>query len=204
MTISRRRLPKRFLRFICVALLGAVGGAISTTHAANPNKAPVLISDSSSTRAVALESVTLKGEPFPLTSTVQFSSDTRTRICIFAMNLELFAGEGANAFSADVQDAAGKLYSLKVEYKGAVPGFPGLTMLIVRLADDLGDAGDVLLRLSLHGVSSNRVRVAVGHTGGGPADDPGSAPTPVFGDPTVPDPVATPNSYSDPSFASGA
>jgi len=204
MTISRRRLPKRFLRFICVALLGAVGGAISTTHAANPNKAPVLISDSSSTRAVALESVTLKGEPFPLTSTVQFSSDTRTRICIFAMNLELFAGEGANAFSADVQDAAGKLYSLKVEYKGAVPGFPGLTMLIVRLADDLGDAGDVLLRLSLHGVSSNRVRVAVGHTGGGPADDPGSAPTPVFGDPTVPDPVATPNPYSDPSFASGA
>ena len=205
MTISRTcRSPKSFLRLISVALLAAISGAINTTHAANPNKAPVLISEASSTRAVALESVTLKAEPFPLTSSVQFSTDVRTRVCIFAMNLELFAGEGANAFSADVQDAAGKLYSLKVEYEGPVPGFPGVSMLILRLADDLGDAGDVLLRLNLHGVSSNRVRVAIGHVGGGPADDPGSVPTPVFGDPTVPDPVATPNPYTDPSFASGA
>ncbi len=205
MTISLLcRSPKSLLRLIGVALLTAISGAVSTSHAANPSKAPVLITDVSSTRAVALESVTLKAEPFPLTSSVQFSTDTRTRVCIFAMNLELFAGEGANAFSADVQDAAGKLYSLKVEYKGPVAGFPGITMLIVRLADDLGDVGDVLLRLNLHGVSSNRVRVAIGHMGGGPADDPGSVPTPVFGDPTVPDPVATPNPYTDPSFASGA
>ena len=204
MTISLPcRSPNSF-GLISVVLLGIITGAVSTTHAANPNKAPVLISDAASTRAIALESVTLKAEPFPLTSSVQFSTDTRTRICIFAMNLELFAGEGANAFSADVQDAAGKLYSLKVEYKGQVPGFPGITMLILRLADDLGDVGDVLLRLNLHGVSSNRVRVAIGHMGGGPADDPGSVPTPVFGDATVPDPVATPNPYTDPSFASGA
>jgi uncharacterized protein (DUF1800 family) len=148
--------------------------------------------------------VSLKGEPFPLTSTVKFSSDTRTRICIFAQNLELFAGEGANAFTADVQDAAGKLYALRVEYQGAVSGFPGVSMLIVRLADDLGDAGDVLLRLNLHGVSSNRVRLAIGHVGGGPANDPGAVPTPINGDPTIPDPLATPNPYTNPSFASGA
>ncbi|HEV7798704.1 MAG TPA: DUF1800 domain-containing protein [Pyrinomonadaceae bacterium] len=197
------RTAKSFLRLLCVALLAGIFGSAGSTHAANPNKAPVLISDSASTRAIALESVSLKGEPFPLTSSVKFSSDTRTRVCIFAMGLELFAGEGANALSADVQDAAGKLYGLKIEYAGPVSGYPGITMLIVRLADDLGDAGDVLLRLNLHGVSSNRVRIAIGHAGGGPANDPGSVPTPVFGDPTIPDPVATPNPYTNPSFASG-
>jgi hypothetical protein len=177
---------------------------VSPTWAANPNKAPVLISDSGSTRAIALEAVTLKAEPFPLNASVKFSNDTRTRVCIFAQNLELFAGEGANAFSADVQDVAGKLYGLRVEYSGPVSGYPGITMLIVRLADDLGDAGDVLLRLNLHGVSSNRVRLAIGHVGGGPVNDPGSVPTPIVGDPAAAVPLATPNPYTDPAFAWGS
>ncbi|HXL79467.1 MAG TPA: DUF1800 family protein [Pyrinomonadaceae bacterium] len=151
-----------------------------------------------------MESITLKAEPFPLTSSVEFGNDTRTRICIFAQNLELLAGEGVSSFSADVQDAAGKLYSFKVEYEAPVAGFPGVSMLILRLSDDIGDAGDVLLRINLHGVGSNRVRVAIGHSGGGPADDPGSVATPIVGDPTVAVPAATPNSYADPAFASGA
>lgn len=96
------------------------------------------------------------------------------------------------------------MYAFRVEYEGPVSGFPGVSMLILRLADDIGDAGDVLLRINLHGVSSNRVRVAIGHVGGGPANDPGSVPTPVTGDPTIPDPTVTPNPYTDPSFASGA
>jgi len=189
--------------FACAVLVIAAGG-LNSAHGANPNKAPVLISDSTSTRAIALESITLKAEPFPLTSSVKFGNDTRTRICIFAQNLELLAGEGVNAFSADVQDASGKLYSFKVEYEAPVAGFPGVSMLILRLSDDIGDTGDVLLRINLHGVGSNRVRVAIGHSGGGPADDPGSVATPIVGDPTVAVPAATPNSYTDPAFASGA
>ena len=114
--------PKSVLKAISFVLLAAVCGA-SAQLTRQTNKAPVLISDSSSTRAIALESVTLKAEPFPLTSSVKFSNDTRTRVCIFAQNLELFAGEGANAFSADVQDAAGKLYGLKVEIFGWGPVF---------------------------------------------------------------------------------
>jgi len=157
-------------------------------QAAN-NKQPKLISQSTSTRAVAFESVTMRAEPFPLTSTVAYSSDTRTRICFFAMDLELLPGEGANAFSSDVQDASGKVYPLQIEYAGKVPGFTGVTMFIVRLSDDLGDVGDVLLRLNLHGVASNRVRLAIGHAGGGPADDPGTVATPA---PLVPPPDDTP------------
>jgi uncharacterized protein (DUF1800 family) len=162
--------------------------ASQSLQAAN-NKQPKLISQSTSTRAVAFESVTMRAEPFPLTSTVAYSADTRTRICFFAMDLELLPGEGANAFSSDIQDASGKVYPLQIEYAGQVPGFTGITMFIVRLSDDIGDVGDVLLRLNLHGVASNRVRVAIGHAGGGPADDPGAVATPA---PLVPPPDDTP------------
>ena len=135
--------------FFCVA-------AVNTANAAT-NKKPILLSQATNTRAVAFESVSMKAEPFPLTASIPLSSDTRTRICIFAMDLELLPGEGANAFSSDAQDASGKIYPLRVEYVGRVPNFPGITMIVVRLADDLGDVGDVLLRLNLHGMSSNRV-----------------------------------------------
>src|SRR5262249_49026464 len=163
------------------------------------NKKPVLISQSASTRAVALETFTLKAEPFSATASFALGSDTRTRLSIFAMDLELLAGEGANAFTADMQDASGKIYPLRVEFVGQVPNFPGITMIVVRLADDLGDVGDVLLRLNLHGMASNRVRVAIGHTGGGPADDAGAVATPAPQTPPGADPPLVPASFTGPA-----
>ena len=170
-----------------------------TTVNAATNKKPILISQADNTRAVAFESFTMKAEPFPLTATVAMSSDTRTRICIFAMNLELLTGEGANAFTSDVQDASGRIYPLRVEYVGQVPNFTGITMIIVRLSDDLADVGDVLLRLNLHGVSSNRVRVAIGHAGGGPVDDVGAVATPAPVTPPPADPPLVPDTYTGPA-----
>jgi hypothetical protein len=99
------------------------------------------------------------------------------------MDLELLPGEGVNAFTADVQDATGKSYPLRVEFMGQVPDFPDITMFIVRLADDLADVGDVLLRLNLHGLGSNRERMAIGQVGGGPADDAGAIATPAHNAP---------------------
>jgi uncharacterized protein (DUF1800 family) len=111
------------------------------------------------------------------------------------MGLDLLPSEGLNAFTAEAEDGTGKRYPLRVEFFAPVPDFPGITMFIVRLADDMSDVGDVLLRLSLHGMSSNRVRVAIGHqpfTCPGtdcPADDPGAVATPA---PTTPPPADTP------------
>jgi uncharacterized protein (DUF1800 family) len=200
-------LPRRTLRHfpnyifvpVQIALLIGAAGLFTTLRAAS--KPPILITQAEpSTRAIAFESVTMKPEPFSPTSTVQFGSDSRTRIVIFARDLELYAGEGANAFSADAQDSTGKLYLLKVEYAGRVPGFEGITMLILRLSDDLGNVGDVLLRVNLHGVASNRVRVAMGSIGGGPSVDPlteYSSPAPTT--PPAPDPVATPDPFTGPA-----
>jgi hypothetical protein len=174
--------------FLCVA----------TTNAAT-NKKPILVSQATNTRAVAFESVTMKAEPFELTATVPYGVDTRTRICIFAMDLELLPDEGATAFSSDVQDSSGKIHPLRVEYVGRVPNFPGITMIVVRLADDMGDLGDVLLRLNLHGMSSNRVRVAIGHSGGGPADDLGAVATPAPVTPPGEDPPLALDSFMGPA-----
>ncbi len=199
-------LLSRLIRFgVWASLLIVLGGMPATIRAANPNKVPVLLSETTSTRAIAFESVTMRPEPFPVTSTVQFSPDTRTRVAIFAMNLELLAGESASAFSADAEDAARTIYPMKVEYVGQVPGFPGISMIIVRFNDTMGDLGDVLVRLSLHGVASNRVRLAIGHTDppGGAPFDVGAVPTPAPQTPPPADLLANPNPYTDPAFASG-
>ncbi|HKR15664.1 MAG TPA: DUF1800 domain-containing protein [Pyrinomonadaceae bacterium] len=199
-----RNLPcaSRLLGYPFLVLLVLVCGDVRTTSAATTKK-PILISQAASTRAVAFETATMKAEPFGLTSSVNYGPDTRTRISIFALDIELLFNEGANAFSADVQDSSGKIYPLRVEFVGQVPNFPGITMIVVRLADDLGDVGDVLLRLNLHGMSSNRVRIAIGHNGGGPADDQGAVATPAplvppgAAPPLVPDPYTGPATDAD-------
>ena len=195
---------------ICASLLVFIAGPIQEASAA-PQKSPVLYSaSSSSTRAVALESLTLRAEPFQLTSDGYFgASDSRTRIALFGTDFEFLQGEGVNALSADAQDAAGALYPLNVEYVGTVPNFDGVYMVIVRLNDSMpANVGDVLMRLRLHGMASNRVRVAIGQVGGGPPDDFPGVGTPA---PATPPGAASPLTlaqyqaqYDSPSFPSDA
>ena len=139
---------------------------------------PTLISEATSTRAIAFESVTRQKEPFNVTSTVNFGTDQRTRLMLFAMNLELQPGEDAAAVTAEAEDGAHNVYSLPVEYVGSVPDRSWVKSIIVRLPDSVGDVGDVLVRIRHAGLDSNRVRLGIGHVGDGPPDDPGSVPTP--------------------------
>ncbi|HEV2762512.1 MAG TPA: DUF1800 domain-containing protein, partial [Pyrinomonadaceae bacterium] len=122
---------------------------------------------------------------------------------LFVLNLELLPGEGTNALTSDAQDASGRLYQLKVEHVSRVPGQEWMHAVVLRLDDGMTDAlGDVLVRVSLHGMSSNRVRVAVGRAGGGPPDDPGSTPTAA--PPTPPNATPTPLPAYGPNEASEA
>ena len=138
-----------------------------------------------STRALSFESTTQKREPFPLQSTVTFGNDARTRIMIFAKNLQLLPGETAADVTAHIQDANGTR-AVMVEYVGVLPEYSWATTVIIRLPPDIGDVGDVLIGISYHNQASNRVRMGLGHTGGGPADDPGAVPTPGNIGPQVP------------------
>ena len=183
-------LRKRFGAAVCAGVALLISGVFTNASAAQIN--PVLFSVSAtSTRAVALESVSMTAEPFSLSSEVNFSpNDPRTRITVFSMNLDFLAGEGANALTADAEDAAHTLYALKVEYVGTVPNFPGIYMVVLRLNDLMAsNLGDVLIRLNLHGKASNRVRAAIGQIGGGPADDNPGVGTPA---PDTPPSAVTP------------
>ncbi len=190
---------KRFGAFLCASLVVISCGAAASAPAAS-SIGPTLISVSAgSTRAVALESVSMTSEPFSLSAETNFSpNDPRTRITLFVMNLDLLAGETLNSLSADAEDAAHVHYPLKVEYVGQVPSFEGIYMVVMRLNDLMpGNLGDVLIRLNLHGMGSNRVRVAIGQIGGGPADDPGAVGTPA---PQTPPTPATPLTLLYPQF----
>ncbi|MDX6694186.1 MAG: hypothetical protein QOF02_1789 [Blastocatellia bacterium] len=145
--------------------------------AAAQTRPPVLVSEATSTRAIALESVTFLREPFSLTSPFAWSADHRTRLTLFALNLSLQPGEDLSVLTAEAEDASHRRYTLQVEALMPVPQQEQLSAVTLRLSDDLTDVGDVLVRVAYRGVNSNRVRVGIGHTGGGPPDDFGAAPT---------------------------
>ncbi|HEV7747337.1 MAG TPA: heme-binding protein [Pyrinomonadaceae bacterium] len=140
--------------------------------------APVLISQADSTRAISFESVTEHREPFSVTSPVRFGTDNQTRIMLFVMNLGLQLGDDVSAITVEAEDAAHHVYPLPVEFLGSVPDQPWASSLVVRVSSAMDGLGDVLVRVSYRGLSSNRVRVAMGHIGGGLPDDPGAVPTP--------------------------
>src|ERR1700730_15914091 len=171
---SRLRFALPIFTFL---VLGIWGLAWQSRATAQSNQ-PILFSREDSTRAIAIDSVTNTREPFSVFAPVAFSADPATRVMLFAGNLQLHEGENAAVVTADAEDEAHHVFPLTVEYVGSVPDNNWATAVIVRLNDDMGDAGDVLMRVYYHGVASNRVRVGIGHGGGGPPDDFGAVPTP--------------------------
>ncbi|HEY4423713.1 MAG TPA: heme-binding protein [Pyrinomonadaceae bacterium] len=164
----------RVVVFLLTVLL-ILASVIKFDNAGAQTTRPILISHPDSTRAIAFESVTRQREPFTTTVQVRFGSDPATRIMLFAMNLQLVPGE---TVSADAEDASHTIYPLTVEDVASVPDQPWATSLIVRLAENMPQLGDVLVRIKYRGLESNRVRVGLGHVGDGPADDTNAGPTP--------------------------
>lgn len=210
----------------CVALV------LSCASAARAQVPPVLLTEGTgtTTRAVAYDAVTFRSEPFAVQSPYNWNADKsdardqRTRVILFAMNLSLLPGEGASTLTADAQDASGRLYPLKVEALNnpkylrllPAPGNPSVLVpteiaqpwlyaVTLRLDDAMTDAlGDVLVRVSLHGVSSNRVRLSIGQAGAGIPTDPSTeVVSPAPASEPAPLPPLAPKAYG-PGGASAA
>ena len=196
---------KSLSRFVllCAAMLGAVSAAYAV------NSQVTLLSNATSTRGIALETITLKAEPFGLTSAARFGVDNRNRITLYAMNIGLLPGEGASAFSVDLESLESgvrKIYPATVEFVGQVPAqdlgqtvtpYHWLYEVVIRLPDNLpANVGDVLVRVNWRGAASNRVRIAIGAVGGGPADDAGAIPTPAPAAAPAATPVPTPDQFA--------
>ena len=174
-----RKQRRRLLVPLCAAVaLACVGLAHVAPRSGAQEPRPVLVTEPNSTRAVALESVSRLHEPFGLQARHVFGADRRTRVQVFAFNLD--PADSAANITADAEDGAGRVFPLAVEHVGRVPGEALLYSVTLRLSDEMAESGDVLVRIRRNGVASNRVRVGIGRVGGGPADDLGSSPTPAL------------------------
>jgi choice-of-anchor B domain-containing protein len=122
---------------------------------------PQLLTEWNSTRAIALESVTRTREPFAVNSTLNFSPDGRTRVMLFASNVNLAPGEPQTVVTAQAEDAAGRVYPLTVEYVGRFPDFERVTQVVVVLPGELANAGDVSVSLSLRGTPGNKALIRI-------------------------------------------
>jgi uncharacterized protein (TIGR03437 family) len=100
-------------------------------------------------------------DPFPLNTVHNFSPDQRTRLVLFARNVDLQAGEESTVVKAQVEDSQRKVIPLNVEYIGKVSGFDWLTQIVVRLPDGIENSGDAFLSLEVRGLPSNKALVRI-------------------------------------------
>ena len=122
---------------------------------------PVMLTVPNTSRAVAIHSVRFNKEPFTVRTPVNLSSDQRTRIMLFATNLELLAGETPSSITVRATDPRGQTYDLPVEQVVQLPNLSSLSSLIVKLPDDTTINGDLAIGVSLRGAVSNTVFVAI-------------------------------------------
>ncbi|HVG38087.1 MAG TPA: DUF1800 family protein, partial [Pyrinomonadaceae bacterium] len=139
-----------------------------------------IITEPNSTRAISFNAVTRQKEPFTAATDDPLHTDKRTRVMIFAENFDLTVGDGLMLLKAEAEDGSHKRFALAVENMSRVPGQEWLTAITLRLPDGMPGVGDVFMRLSYQGVSSNRVRVGIGNVGGGlPDADVAAEPAPA-------------------------
>ena len=121
----------------------------------------VLLSEQNSQRAIALDSALMTRDPFPIRNDLNFfAPDHRTRVSLFATGVKLSAGETAAAVTATAEDLQGAIRPLDVEFVGRPALNDWLTQVVVKLNDQITLTGDLKIKITLHGQTSNTVLVA--------------------------------------------
>lgn len=129
------------------------------TGAIQNDDLPVLLTEEGSQNAAALDVALLLRDPFPLSRMYFVSSEVRTRVSLFALNLD--PGEPLSALTVSAEDNLGGLYSLPVEFLGVVPGVDGLSQVVVRLPESVNNANELKLKLTIHGQASNIASIRI-------------------------------------------
>ena len=119
--------------------------------------APVILTEENTDSAITLDSLLMVRDPFFLNNPWYFTLEKRTRLQIFARNLELLPGENMSAITARAEDAQMNLYPLTVEFFGTVEGFD-FFRVVVRLPDNLPTGQTLSVTVTLRGQTSNRAR----------------------------------------------
>jgi len=80
---------------------------------------------------------------------------------LFAVNLDLAPGETTSVITAQAEDSLFQVFPLTVEHLGAVPNFPWLKQVVVKLPDEIANSFEVRVSLTVRGFTSNKVIVKV-------------------------------------------
>lgn len=162
--------------FCCLAAAILLGGAQIALGSEDvfESPEPVLLNEMGSTRALAASAESWRGG---LPDTAHTSFAPNSRIVVFVSNVGLLPGEGANAFKVFATDGNGRHFRLIVEDVEPLGKRPGTFGLIVRVRDVSGynghpRGGDLALRVSWRGNTSNKLRLSMGKPGNeGLSDD---------------------------------
>ena len=131
---------------------------LNTCSSAPLPNAHFLVAEEFSNRVIAFDSVTMVGGPFPVNSPYNLSTDKRTRLILFARDMD---STSAPTVTAQLVDYNNVVYSLTVESVGTVPLYNWLTRVVVKLPDGLAGGRDALISISVNGVESNKAILSI-------------------------------------------
>ncbi|HEU4934272.1 MAG TPA: PQQ-dependent sugar dehydrogenase [Pyrinomonadaceae bacterium] len=134
------------------------GSPFTSTITILDDDKPLIVTEESTGRAVAFDSVTHLGEPFPLTTIHNFSADQRTRVVVFASGIDLMPNESLNV---QIEDFLNRTYPLVVEDVRKVPNFDWLTQIVVKLPDSIDIQGDYLISITFRGTTGNKASIRI-------------------------------------------
>ena len=114
--VGDRLPPSSTLNYIVSRRLGILCflGLSFVASVQGQNRPLVLISENTSTRAIAFESITSTREPFQLTSLISWGPDSRTRVVLFALNLRLEPGDEPWNVTAEAEDGTQRRYPCRL------------------------------------------------------------------------------------------
>jgi hypothetical protein len=124
---------------------------------------PTLLTLPNSDRAVALELTQFLDGPFPVITTLLSEGRNTTRIIVFGSDLGLLPGEDVEVITAEAEDADQTKYPLRVEFVSPLAELSNVNQIVLRLNRDLDEVGEVLVTITVHGRTSNKVRIAIHH-----------------------------------------
>lgn len=118
----------------------------------------LLTEEGTAQRGAAVDSVIMTRDVFPIVNDLNFSSDHRTRITLFAIGLKLMPGD---IVTATAEDSLGAIRPLEVESARLVPNYDWLYQVVLKLNDQITVAGDVKIKITHGATTSNTVLVGV-------------------------------------------
>lgn len=145
---------------IPITVVNANGVSNSTTLNIGPPSL-TLFTEPDSSRAIALDAVTLTRDPFPFAAPTALSADARTRLVIFSPNLQLSSGELFTSVTARAEDSQHNFYPVNVEFAGVIPGLTPLTEIVFKIPDELKAADSFWVTVCYGSAASNKVLITL-------------------------------------------